>query len=632
MSKTTLTDRIAHLSLSALSHNHTDSVESFCRLGLMIAPNSGIFFHHMGLALLIQDKVKEALPLLNTAIEKFKDSTSSDAQKAYRDLIVANLMGKSFDTALDLAQKADIIWPNNANIIYLAAQAAEGAKQLEFASKLYDQALSLTPTDHPKRQDMAFALGTLYYAQRKLGDAYAAFRIAVESNPLHTKAWCNLGNVLSDLAHPDEALKAYEAALRIEPTYCKAHSNYLQTLHYIPGHSANDLLAPHKAWAKQHYPNRPSQPPPPNIKRNRPCIGLVSEDLRQHPVGFFCKGWLPHAQAAGLDVIVYCHNRISDDITYAMKPHAAQWHYVDNLNDSQLAQLIRKDAPDILFDLAGHTGRNRLGTFAEQPAALQATWMGYVGTTGLPQMNALIADSIHVPKLEDKAYTEDIWRMPKGYICYEPPLSTPTPKDQAWKQSGHITFAAFHNPAKINADLITAWAKILNGVADSHLCLAYRGYDEIMVIDLILRTFQAHGITADRIDLHGALPHKDLLELYNQCDFALDSFPYAGGLTTLEALWMGIPVITTPGRTFASRHAASHLTFSGFAQDVTTSTSDYIRTAIAWAHSPVMRDADRKARRARFAASPLCDGKTFAQDLTSLIQQKYRYQTGTTGN
>jgi len=207
-------------------------------------------------------------------------------------------------------------------------------------------------------------------------------------------------------------------------------------------------------------------------------------------------------------------------------------------------------------------------------------------------------------------------------VCYEAPEFTPKPRDMAWKRNGHIRFAAFHNPAKINAKLIAAWAKILHEVENSQICFAFRGYEENIVQELITRTFLAHGIPSERLDFKGPVSHYDLFELYNDCDFALDSFPYSGGLTTLEALWMGIPVITTPGKTFASRHSASHLTHSGFAQDVTTNVSEYVRTAIAWAHSPLMRDSDRSARRARFASSPLCDGKTFAQDLANILHSK----------
>jgi predicted O-linked N-acetylglucosamine transferase (SPINDLY family) len=245
--------------------------------------------------------------------------------------------------------------------------------------------------------------------------------------------------------------------------------------------------------------------------------------------------------------------------------------------------------------------------------------MGYVGTTGLKQIDGLIADRIHVPRLEEASYVEEIWRMPNGYVCYAPPFYAPEPRGGAAKRNGFVSFAAFHNPAKINPDLIAAWAKILSAVPDSRIRLAFRGFDDPQVHDFVVRTFQALGIAAERLDIRGALPHPELLDLYNDCDFALDSFPYAGGLTTLEALWMGIPVVAAPGSTFAGRHAAGHLTFAGFGAELATGPSDYVRTAIAWANSSAMLAADRAARRTRFAASPLLDGRRFAVDFRALL-------------
>jgi predicted O-linked N-acetylglucosamine transferase (SPINDLY family) len=622
MANQELLNRIAKLSKQALVGGKREAVDSFCRLGLMLNPVSGVFYHHLGLRELLIDDTKAALPLLQKAIEFYDTDKSNAALEAHRDTIIAYLMDKDYETALNTAQSARSVWPKDGNLAHLTAQAAEGTGDAETATACYELALNTTPADDPETiAETAFRLGTLFYRQHHLEKAYKAYRKVLDVHPQHKQTWCNLGNVLSDMARPAEAFKAYESALRIDPNYKNAHSNLLQTLHYLPDQTAASLLPPHQAWAKRHTPKTTRIPPCPP-KRERLCVGLVSEDLRQHPVGFFCKGWFPHAREAGLDLVVYCSNRRNDELTYELKTHTSQWNYVDTHSDADLEQRIRQDAPDILIDLSGHTGRNRLGVFAEKPCAHQATWMGYVGTTGLSQIDGLIADRVHVPKLEDKAYAEGIWRMPNGYVCYAPPDYAPDPQGEAWRRSGHITFAAFHNPAKVNPTVIGTWAKIMREVDGSKICLTFRGYEDAHVQELIGRTFQAHGISPERVLFHGAVSHADLFALYNTCDFALDTFPYSGGLTTLEALWMGIPVITTPGRTFASRHSSSHLTFGGFSQDVTTSVSEYVRTAIAWAHSPLMRDADRRARRARFAASPLCNGQTFAKDLAALFAAK----------
>ncbi len=618
MSSPDLARRIADLSLAALRGDRPDAAETFCRLGLAIAPDAPVFRHHLALLARGRGEAEAALELLKEAMERFGADDSREARAATRDLIDALLAAGHRAAALERALAAERTWPDDPEIAWEVARAAARAGDDAIAADRYAVALAAIPAGHPSRAGVAFSLGAALHRRRRLGPALAAYRTAVEAAPEHKEAWCNLGNVLSDLCRPAEAIKAYEAALTLDPGYRNAHSNLLQTLHYIPGQTAASLRAAHVAWAARHYPADPPRPPAPP-PRERLTVGLVSEDLRRHPVGYFCAGWLPHAREAGLDVTVYSSNPRDDDLTQEMRRRAAQWRDIGNLDDGALARLIRRDAPDVLIDLGGHTGRNRLGVFALRPAALQATWMGYVGTTGLRQIDGLIADRVHVPAVEDAAHVEEVWRMPEGYVCYAPPAYAPAPQGGAWRRNGHVSFAAFHNPAKVNPDLIAAWAKILAAVPESRLRLVFRGFDEAPAQDYLARTFQAHGIAAERLDVRGALPHAELLALYNDCDFALDAFPYAGGLTTLEALWMGIPVVATPGATFASRHAASHITFAGFGGELASGVADYVRTAVAWANSPPMRDADRAARRARMAASPLCDGRRFAANLARLL-------------
>lgn len=618
MSSPALARRIADLSLSALRGDRADAAETFCRLGLAIAPDAPVFRHHLGVLARRRGDLAAALDLLRGAADGFGNDDSGESRAALRDLIDAELAAGNAASALERALAAERLWPDDPEIAWEVARASARTGDDERAADRYARALAAIPPGHPARAGVAFSLGAALHRRRHLGRALSAYRAAVEASPEHKEAWTNLGNVLCDLCRPGDAIKAYEAALTIDPDYRNAHSNLLQTLHYLPGQTATSLRAAHLGWSARHFPDDPPRPPAPPPRR-RLVVGLVSEDLRRHPVGYFCAGWLPHARLAGIDAIVYSSNPRDDELTQEMRRRSSLWRDVGDLGDDALARLIRRDAPDVLIDLAGHTGRNRLGVFARRAAALQATWMGYVGTTGLRQIDGLIADRIHVPAIEDAAHVEEVWRMPDGYVCYAPPAYAPQPQGGAYRRNGHVSFAAFHNPAKINPDLIAAWARILAAVPDSRLRLVFRGFDEAPAQDFVARTFQAHGIASDRLDIRGALPHAELLALYNDCDFALDSFPYAGGLTTLEALWMGIPVVTTPGATFASRHAASHVTFSGFGGELAAGPADYVRTAIAWANSPPMRDADRAARRARMAASPVCDGRRFAANLARLL-------------
>jgi predicted O-linked N-acetylglucosamine transferase (SPINDLY family) len=300
-----------------------------------------------------------------------------------------------------------------------------------------------------------------------------------------------------------------------------------------------------------------------------------------------------------------------------------EWRPVVGFSHEELAEQIRRDEVDILVDLIGHVGK-RLMVFARRPAPLQVTWLGYVGTTGLTAMDFLLADRYHVPSGEEGNYVEQILRMPNGYACYGPPTEAPAVGPLPALAVGHVTLGCFNNPAKFSPSTLDVWAEILRGVPGSRLLLRYGGLDQPHLQARLRGQFAERGVMPERILLEGWSPHRELLNGYNRVDLALDTQPYSGGLTTCEALWMGVPVVTFPGETFAGRHSVSYLTNAGYPQFIATDAAEFVRLAVGWANRLDELASLRAEMRPRVSRSPLCDGPAFARDFLSVLSAAWK--------
>jgi protein O-GlcNAc transferase len=297
---------------------------------------------------------------------------------------------------------------------------------------------------------------------------------------------------------------------------------------------------------------------------------------------------------------------------------------VRGLSDKALAAKILDDEIDILVDLTGHSAHNRLLVFARKPAPIQVTWAGYVGTTGLSAIDYLISDQYSTHADEEKFYSETVVRMPDGWLCYDPPGYAPEVGPLPFIENTYVTFASFSNPAKINEEVVDTWADILADVENSRLLIKYKSINSEHNSKRLIKLFEAKGVDRSRLTLEGQSPHVELLARYNDVDIALDPFPYSGGLTTYEALWMGVPVITTPGQTFASRHSFSHLSTIGLPELIAKDRNDYIRLAIELANDVGKIANLRAGLRNRMANSPICDVDRFAAGFTTVMQRIWR--------
>jgi len=527
-------------------------------------------------------------------------------------------LGK-LDEAMVSYRKALAIKPDYAEAQNNLGAAFEEQRKLNDAAVCYRKALAINP-------DFAEAhvnLGNVFKDLGKLDEAMACYRKALANKPAYAEVQINLGNVFRDLGELDQAMACYRKALAIDPDCAEAHSNLAFAAQYDVDVSLEKLNDLHAEWdrryaiplniALQDYDNDPN---PDRTMR----VGFVSSNFGRHPVGYFIVNLLEHRRVGTIETVCYS-DRDPDDLTERLMALSDEWTDVRGISDEALCRRIRSDRIDILVDLSGHTAGNRLLVIARRPAPLQVKWVGYAGSVGLSAIDYLIADSWHVPEGTEGHYLEKVIRLPDGYVSYEPPDYAAEVGPLPYERNGFITFGSFNNPAKINDDVLIAWAEILMAVPNARLILKYGNMDAEGNRRRILEKFSAHGIDSARVILEGRSPHPELLARYNDVDISLDTFPYTGGLTTCEALWMGVPTITKPGETFASRHSLSHLTNAGVAELVAHDLPDYRSRAVELA-SDISRLTDlRIGLRERTALSPLCDGEKFAADFTFAMRR-----------
>ncbi|MDR3514872.1 MAG: tetratricopeptide repeat protein [Azospirillaceae bacterium] len=531
--------------------------------------------------------------------------------------------------------------PGHVEAWFQRARLRHGQRQPDETATLYRRCQTLAP----RRAGIRYHIGLWAMEQGRPGIAVAAFRDAVTLDPAYAEAWNglglagdtigrlsialptltravrlrpdmaiahnNLGLALMHLGEPQSAQAAFDTAAALSPDHPGILSNQMMCHQYRPGVTAPLLREVHRAWHWQPVPPPVSRVMPPHRidPQRRLEIGLVSADFTAHPIGFFCKpllDFLDRTQAR-LTCYAVARNRgpIADDLRDLARARGDRWVEAESLDADHLAARIADDGIDILIDLAGHTARNRLPVFARRAAPVQITWAGYVGTTGVATMDWLIADHFHVPPGEEAAYGERILRLPGDYVCYAPPDYAPTVGPLPALATGVITFGGCHNPAKLNRPLLTLWRRVLDRVPNSRLLLAYKFLDDPLSRGQL---YQGLGLGPDRMIIEGPQPHAGLLATYQRIDIALDSHPYSGGLTTFEALWMGVPVVTLTGSSFAGRHSTSHLHHAGLGSLVTTDPEAYIDRAAALAADLPALAALRARLRPQMAASPACDG------------------------
>ncbi|MDD4964724.1 MAG: tetratricopeptide repeat protein [Gallionella sp.] len=605
----------AHINLGNALHHAgrvAEAVASFSR-ALKIQPKLTDVHILLGNALRVLGQLESAVASYQAALKLNPNYAEvySNLGNVLQELGLLDAAMASYRSAIKLKPDYAEAHSNLGNVLY-------GLGKFQDSADSCRRALALKP-------DFAEAHGNLGNALSALGQLQAAtesYRRAVAIQPDAAKAQSDLGNALHDLGQFDEAVTHYRRALTLAPAFTDAHSNLLFTLNYAINQPMTNLRAEAQRYGecvtRQVRALRPSVATPKSCLR----VGLVSGDLNSHPVGYFIASILSalKTQAAGrLEIFAYPTHPRCDSLTEQIKSHCHVWHPAYGLSDARLVQRIQDDGIDILIDLAGHTAHNRLPVFAWQPAPVQASWLGYFATTGVAQMDYLIADPWVVPEAEANHFTETVWRLPETYLCFTPPNVDIEVAPLPALIHGDLTFGCFNNLAKMNDAVVALWSRILHALPHARLFLKTKQLNDAQTCATTLQRFEAHGIAADRLILEGSSPRAELLAAYQRVDMALDPFPYPGGTTSVEAVWMGVPVLTKRGDHFLAHVGETIAHNAGLSAWVAQDEADYVAKAIAFAVDLDALAALRGRLRPQVMASPLFDAPRFAQHFEAAL-------------
>jgi len=526
---------------------------------------------------------------------------------------------KNFQRAEQLYRQVLQIEPTNSDALYSLGLIGYHAGEYEEAILLFKQAIQADSTKFYIYSD----LGTVFSVQGKFNEAIDCYRQALHLNPQDALAHCNLGHeLLKSYGQAAEAASHFRQALEINPHYLLAHSNLLLTLHYLTDCDTQTLFREHQKFQEQQAAPLLSYPPHHNDRTSqRPLkIGYVSQDFHRHSVSYFIEPILAHHDHQQFKIVCYYSNAANDEMTQQLRQYADTWVDCAELSDEELAEKIREARIDILVDLMGHTGKNRILVFARKPAPIQVTYLGYSNTTGLTSIDYHLTDNLADPVgVAEALNSETLVRMPHTYFCYRPFGDTraASPQPPPVVHRHYITFGAFNFSAKLNPTILTLWAQILQAVPHSKLLVKPNRRIVDLAVQQELQTYlENFGITPDRLVIANFVP--SLLEhfsTYQQVDIALDTYPYNGATTTCEALWMGVPVVTLVGDKHISRMGLSILSAVGLPELITYTPQEYVKVCVNLANDIEYLKNSRALIRAKMQASPLMDAVSFTHQL-----------------
>lgn len=576
-------DALNNLSLSLKDQERHGEAEVCCRRALQLAPRNALALNNLGIILKEQGRLAEA-------------------EASYR---------KALELAPNYAEAL-----NNLGVTLKA--------QGRFAES--EDALRRAIGIRPAYANACNNLGATLSLQGRHAEAEALYRQVLEFDANNAQTWNSLGGALASQGCPAEAIAGFRRALEIDPNLLAAHSNLLFTLNYSGRHDSSALVEEARRYGQaisrrviSRYTTWAS-PAAPRLLR----IGLVSADLRNHPVGFFLEGLLAHIDKSRIELTAYPTGRTEDAVTARMRKHFAAWKPIADLSDESAAQLIHSDGIHILIDLAGHTTDNRLPVFGWKPAPVQATWLGYFATTGVAEIDYLLATSTEIPDTHRGRFTESIWYLPDTRLCFSVPQSSIPVTGLPALRRGWISFGCFQNLSKVGDEVLDTWAQILAALPHARLrfqCpqLATPGSRQQLAARL-----QQRGIAPGRVTMLGAVDRESYLAAHAEVDVILDTFPYPGGTTTCEALWMGVPTLTLAGASMLERQGASFLTIAGLTDWIASSRAGYVEKALAAARDLESLAHLRSILRQQVLASPLFDAPRFARNLEQALWQMWQ--------
>lgn len=526
--------------------------------------------------------------------------------------------------ALPLYQKALQANPKSLHAIYWLATFSKEAGDLQAAKQYCERGLAIDPD----QIGLLLLIGNV--AIRGLDPIFAlqCYERVAKLDPevpdldaLMADQYCLMGRI-------EEGVAAYDRAIARRPDAVTLQSNRLFALNLSKLLSPVELFEEHRRWGELHQLRAPTSLKTESVTRDpekRLRIGYVSPDFRDHPVAVFFEPVLKANDKKAFEIFCFDTSPAAEDsVTARLKRGADVWQNVADLDDQALADAIRESQIDILVDLSGHTKWNRLLMFALKPSPIQVTWLGYLNTTGLTAMDYRMTDGYLDPAGEtEHLHTETLFRLPH-HSCFRPSPRSPAVSPLPASTTGHITFGSMNQWPKVSDEVKGTWASLLRRVDRSRLLIVARGGQNPVFRDRIIGEFVLRGIDATRIRVLPALDFLAFLELFSEIDLALDPYPYGGGTTTMQSLWMGVPVVTLRGATAFARNSVGLLSEVGLKRLVARTPSDYVTAAAECAGDLIQLAEMRAGLRDRVAASCLTDARQFSENLGSAYRSMWR--------
>ena len=514
-------------------------------------------------------------------------------------------------------------------IMYTVALLLEETDQYERAAQCYTDMIN-SFKERPNTKELSLLYMKAGIINIKIGQCIQAidyFSKAKELDPDNINIWNNFSGAIMKMGRIEESMDILREAIAIDPQFREGYSNLLLDYNYLPDAKASDIFEESKKWAQIQapinlaYTNHDNSLDPHRKLR----IGYISPDFRNHSVTFYFESLLDGHDRNKFEIYGYGNIEKPDGVTERLSDKFDFYRDINKVGDKEVVEFIMADSIDILVDLAGHTGRNRLHILAYKPAPIQVSYLGYPGTTGMSQVDYRLTDAIADTPDQQKYYTEKLVFLPNGFLCYNPGEVTFKIKELPMLHSDYITFSCFNNIAKLSPVIIKIWVDILNSVPNSRLLLKFSEGKDSQVREYYYNLFAEHGLEnpKERLIISGWLVQAEHFELYNNIDIALDTYPYNGTTTTCQALLMGVPVITLTGKHHASRVGLNILSRLDMQFFSAQSPEEYVKKAVALASKPEALTQIRATMRQRLAASPLCNYGLITKDIENAYRKMW---------
>lgn len=596
-----------NLSSALFRMGRWDESIASAREALACEPGSTAACNNLGCALTAARRLDEAVDVLRRAI-----ALCPDFAEAWFNLSNALREQAQFAEAAVACRRAIALQPKRGEFHINLGNILCGERQFVEAVACYRRALELRPNDVEAYSNLGNALRT----SGQIDEAIAAFRTCLSLRPEFHVAHCNLGNALKDAGQIDEAIASFRRAVGLCPSDAISHSNLAYSVYYHPGYDSAAILAENRRWNAIHAERLGGTCYPHNIdadSNRRLRIGYLGADFRDHCQSLFTIPLFSHHDHERFEIFCYANVLRPDSFTQRLKESADCWRDTAGWNDEEVARQVHADGIDILVDLTMHMSNGRPLVLARKAAPIQVVYLAYPGTAGLSAVDYRLTDPfLDPPGQYDGDYAEQSFRLPETFWCYDPQAPCTFANSLPADREGRITFGCLNNFCKVTENSLDLWSPVLEAVVGSRLLLlSPPGRHRDRVRDL----FRTANIDPRRIEFVEYRPRLKYLELYHRMDISLDTLPYNGHTTSLDSLWMGVPVVTRVGRTVVGRAGHSQLSNLGLSELVAWSDEEFVAIATRLAHDRPHLARFRATLRGRMEHSPLMDAARFARNI-----------------